>query len=37
MPGGETGRRVAWFVALWCASVAGLGAVAYGIRFWLGL
>lgn len=30
-------RRVAWFVALWLASIAALGIVAYGIRFWLGL
>ena len=29
--------RLAWFVALWVASVAFLGAIAYGIRFWLGL
>ncbi len=25
-------RRVAWFVALWAASVAALGIVAYAIR-----
>jgi hypothetical protein len=25
-------RRVAWFVALWCASVTVLAAVAYAIR-----
>ena len=37
MRGSETGRRMAWFVGLWCASVAALGAVAYGIRTWLGL
>ena len=37
MRGGGTGRRVAWFVGLWCASVAVLGAVAYGVRIWLGL
>ena len=29
--------RLAWFVALWVGSVAFLGAIAYGIRFWLGL
>ena len=32
-----TGRRLAWFVGIWAASIAALGAVAYGIRFWLGL
>ena len=32
-----TGRRLAWFAGIWVASVAALGAVAYGIRFWLGL
>lgn len=30
-------QRLGWFVALWLASVAFLGAIAYGIRFWLGL
>lgn len=25
-------RRLAWFVALWVAGVAALGAVAYGLR-----
>ena len=33
----RTAMRLAWFVGLWLASVAFLGAVAYGIRFWLGL
>ena len=28
--------RLAWFVALWAASIAVLGAVAYGIKLWLG-
>jgi hypothetical protein len=28
-------KRLAWFVGLWAASVATVGAVAYGIRFWL--
>ena len=28
-------RRVAWFVGLWAAGVATVGAVAYAIRFWL--
>ncbi|HEY0084394.1 MAG TPA: DUF2474 family protein [Allosphingosinicella sp.] len=28
-------RRLAWFVGLWAAGVATVGAVAYGIRFWL--
>ncbi|MFN3546330.1 MAG: DUF2474 family protein [Mesorhizobium sp.] len=27
--------RVAWFIALWLASIAALGAVAWLIRFWL--
>lgn len=30
-------QRLGWFVALWLASVAFLGVIAYGIRFWLGL
>ncbi len=25
-------KRVAWFVALWCAGVATVGAVAFAIR-----
>ncbi|PBN43570.1 DUF2474 domain-containing protein [Sphingobium sp. D43FB] len=25
-------RRLVWFVAIWAASVTGLGIVAYGIR-----
>ncbi|WP_375260655.1 DUF2474 family protein [Palleronia sp.] len=25
-------HKIAWFVAIWCASVAALGIVAYGIR-----
>ena len=29
--------RLAWFAGLWLASVGALGAVAYAIRFWLGL
>ena len=29
--------RLLWFVGLWVASIALLGAVAYGIRLWLGL
>lgn len=28
-------RRLLWMAALWVASVSVLGAVAYGIRFWL--
>jgi hypothetical protein len=28
-------RRLAWFVGLWAAGVATVGAVAYAIRFWL--
>ena len=30
-------RRAAWFVGLWAASVAAVGAVAQAIRLWLGL
>jgi len=33
-------RRVAWLVAIWCASVAVLGVVAYAFRNimgWVGL
>ncbi|PWW03492.1 uncharacterized protein DUF2474 [Hoeflea marina] len=29
---GETARRLAWFVAIWLASVAALAVVAYGLR-----
>lgn len=29
--------RLGWFVGLWLASVAVVAAVAYGIRWWLGL
>ena len=28
-------RRLLWFVGLWAAGVATVGAVAYLIRFWL--
>ena len=28
-------RRMGWFVGIWAASVAGLGAVAWFIRLWL--
>ncbi|WP_079247059.1 DUF2474 domain-containing protein [Sphingomonas turrisvirgatae] len=28
-------QRFAWLIAIWCASVAMLGMVAYGIRWWL--
>ena len=27
--------RLLWFVGLWAASVAVVGAVAYGIRLWI--
>jgi len=30
-------RRLAWFGGLWLAGVATVAAVAYAIRFWLGL
>ncbi len=28
-------KRLAWLVAIWAASVAALGIVAFIIRFWL--
>ncbi|MDP4005985.1 DUF2474 family protein [Methylobacterium sp. NEAU K] len=28
-------KRLAWFAAIWGASVVGLGAVATLLRFWL--
>jgi len=28
-------RRLLWFVGLWAASVAVVGAVAYAIRLWI--
>ena len=29
------GARLLWFVGLWLASVAAIGAVAYAIRLWI--
>jgi len=29
----QRARRLAWFVGLWCAGVAAVGAVAYALRF----
>lgn len=29
---GERARRVAWFVGLWIAGVAAVGALAYALR-----
>ena len=29
------GRRLAWFVGLWAAGVAAVGAVAYLLRLWI--
>ena len=37
MAGRGLGRRLAWFVLLWAAGVAAVAAVAFAIRFWLGL
>ncbi|MEA1015463.1 DUF2474 domain-containing protein [Sphingomonas sp. LY54] len=28
-------RRLAWFVAIWAASVAALGIVAWFLRLWI--
>jgi hypothetical protein len=28
----ETVRKIGWFIAIWVASVAALGVVAYAIR-----
>lgn len=28
-------RRLAWFVAIWLASVAAIGTVAWIIRLWI--
>jgi hypothetical protein len=28
-------RKLAWLAAIWAASVAALGIIAYLIRFWL--
>ena len=33
---GSLASRLAWFAGLWVASVAALGVVGYGIKFWLG-
>ncbi len=30
-------RRIGWMVAIWLASVTVVGAVAYIIRWWLGM
>ena len=29
-------NRILWFIALWCAGVAAIGALAYAIRFAIG-
>ena len=29
-------KRLAWFVGLWAGGVTAVGAVAYGIKYWLG-
>ena len=33
---GPLQRRLAWFVGLWAAGVVTVGAVAYGLRWWIG-
>jgi hypothetical protein len=35
LPPRAWGVRVAWFIGIWLASIASLGAVAWIIRFWL--
>ncbi len=35
-PGGLA-RRLGWFAGLWIAGVAAVAAIAYAIRWWLGL
>ena len=32
---GPLWQRLAWLCAIWAVSVAGLGVVAYGLRWWL--
>ena len=32
---GPLWKRLAWFVALWAAGVAAVGALGYGIGWWL--
>jgi hypothetical protein len=32
---GSWWRRLAWFVGLWAAGVVTVGAVAYGLRWWI--
>jgi hypothetical protein len=34
-PAGPLWRRLAWFVGLWAAGVATVGAVAYLLRWWI--
>lgn len=33
--GGSWKARIAWFIGLWLAGVAGVSLVAYGLRLWL--
>lgn len=33
----DTSRRLAWFAGLWLAGTLTLGAVAYGLRWLIGL
>jgi hypothetical protein len=35
MPDQSRSRRLVWFVALWCASVAVVGTVSLILRTWL--
>lgn len=31
------GKRLLWFVGLWLAGVGTVSALAYGLRWWLGV
>lgn len=33
---GPLPQRLAWFIGLWAAGVLAVGAVAYGLKIWVG-